>query len=95
MSVIDLYRSGYEQGYNDAVAGMRRLPRWELLLRSPTSLLPGVNTETYVKGYADGYTLGLTKEHWQAPGSNGKKVEPDNTGPLLLVALAKLLRGMR
>lgn len=95
MSIIDLYRSGYDRGYQEAVAGMRRLPKWELLLRSPTALLPGIDTNTYVKGYADGYALGLTKEHWQEPSPEPSNKQSDGAVALAIVTLMKLLRGGR
>jgi hypothetical protein len=95
MSFIDLYRSGYELGYHDAVSGLRRLPKWELLLRSPTSMLPGVDTDTYVKGYADGYRLGLTKEHWQDLPRKTDSHQSNSGAALILVALARIFRGGR
>lgn len=68
MGIIDLYRVGYERGFSESVAGKRRLAKWELLVRSPITWVPGADTETYVSGYADGYRLGLTKQHWKRQG---------------------------
>ena len=65
MPIIDLYRSGYERGYREAVTGQRRLARWELLVRSPMTWLPGFDESTFAQGYNDGYSLGLTKQHWK------------------------------
>lgn len=95
MPIIDIYRAGYEKGYQEAIAGERRFPRWELLLRAPSSLLPGVDTDTYVKGYQDGYTLGLTKGHWQSSDAPARKRESSNSGAVIISIIAKLLRGLR
>lgn len=60
MAIFDCYRAGYERGYTAGYEKERRLPRWELTLRSPLTWLPGVDVESYVRGYLEGYTYGLT-----------------------------------
>jgi hypothetical protein len=69
MAIVDLYRQGYERGYQAAVTDQRRLARWELLARSPITWLPGLDADSYVNGYNEGYRFGLMGNHWQVPGN--------------------------
>lgn len=58
--LFDLYRSGHNRGIRDGYAGRRRRAEWELGMLTPLTWLPGVNSESYVQGYHDGFALGIS-----------------------------------
>ena len=62
-SGFDIYRAGYNRGVLCGLSDMRRLARWELLVRSPLTWLPFVDADSYVRGYLDGYWFGLNQRH--------------------------------
>ncbi|PJK10476.1 hypothetical protein CO610_02140 [Lysobacteraceae bacterium NML95-0200] len=64
-SLFDVYRQGYQLGVADAQAGRRRRARWELWLLRPLNWLPGVDANSFVAGYIEGYSEGLRLRLWQ------------------------------
>ena len=63
MNIFTLYRSAYERGFQDAKSGARRLAEWELAVSNPVSLLPLVDTQSYFRGYENGYRDGIATRH--------------------------------
>lgn len=57
--LINVFRSGFKRGFDQAVAGERRRADWELKLLRPLNWIPGVDSTSYLDGYAAGYTDGL------------------------------------
>lgn len=54
-SIFDVFRSGYLLGQQHGQAGERRRSDWEIKLTQPILWLPGVNCESYTRGYQAGY----------------------------------------
>jgi hypothetical protein len=55
MDIFDLYRKGYRLGSQAAQNGTRRRSVLELRLLYPSTWIPGVDAETFVNGYREGY----------------------------------------
>jgi len=64
-NIFNLYRSGYQLGVADGMAGHRRRADWELKLLRPVNWLPGVDANSFVMGYAEGYGDGTRVTLWQ------------------------------
>lgn len=64
-SLFDVYRQGYQLGVADAQLGRRRRARWELVLLRPLNWLPGVDANSFVSGYVEGYGDGTRLRLWQ------------------------------
>lgn len=64
MSIFNIFRNGYEEGYREAHAGSRRRADWELLATKPISWLPGVDSGSYLTGYQQGYADGMAARHF-------------------------------
>lgn len=59
MAIFNIFRSGYQRGYQDGQNHSRHLAGWELLVTAPLSWLPGVDSRSYIQGYHHGYTDGF------------------------------------
>ncbi len=64
MPIFDIYRSGYELGFSHGRLGSRRQPRWELLTLNPICWLPGVDVESFVSAYRQGYLDGTANRRF-------------------------------
>lgn len=55
MILFDLYRSGYEKGYNEGKIGKMRNPVWLIFIKKPLLFFPFVDRQSYINGYQQGY----------------------------------------
>lgn len=55
MAIFDVFRSGYLLGQQHGQAAERRRADWELQLTHFRLWLPGVDTESFFRGYQAGY----------------------------------------
>ncbi|GHU30448.1 hypothetical protein AGMMS50256_17400 [Betaproteobacteria bacterium] len=65
MNIFDLYRKGYQLGSEAAQQGARRRSLLELRLLYPSTWIPGVDAETFVNGYREGYSDGMAARQLQ------------------------------
>lgn len=54
-AIFDLYRSGYLTGQQHGQLAERRRAAWELQLTHFRLWLPGVDNESFLRGYQAGY----------------------------------------
>lgn len=54
-AIFDLFRSGYLLGQQHGQATERRRAAWELKLTQLRLWLPGVDKESFLRGYRSGY----------------------------------------
>lgn len=55
MAIFDVFRSGYLLGQQHGQAAERRRAAWELQITHFRLWLPGVDTESFLRGYETGY----------------------------------------
>ena len=56
MAIFDIFRSGYNQGYQHGSRGERRRAEWELMISNPLVWIPGVDSQSFLNGYVKGYS---------------------------------------
>lgn len=56
--IFNIYRGGFQTGLQDGSTGRRRAD-WELVLTHPITWLPGVDKQSFLDGYAAGYSAGI------------------------------------
>lgn len=66
MVIFDIFRSGYDKGYQDGKSGNRHRAEWELLALKPVSWLPGVDADSYVQGYRQGFSDAIAARYFLA-----------------------------
>lgn len=59
MKIFDLFQRGYRIGNEHGANGARRRPQWELALMNPITWCPGVDQESFINGYIQGYHDGI------------------------------------
>ena len=55
VKIIDRYKNGYALGSEHAQRGVRRRAQWELAVTSPITWVPGVDQDSFFRGYEEGY----------------------------------------
>jgi len=63
--IFNLWRRGYLIGQTDAAAGRRRRAEWELRYLRPLNYVPGVDVESFIDGYGQGYANLMARKTWQ------------------------------
>ena len=63
MAIVDLYKNGYDFGFDDGASLRRRRAGWELPFIYPAILLPGFDRKSFERGYCQGYVVGTSRSH--------------------------------
>lgn len=70
MSIINIYRRGYELGYLHGSKGRRHIADWEIVFFAPITLIPIVDRSSFADGYRRGFDDGAAGDKFLTKASS-------------------------